>query len=108
MPRLPLFITGTKIVAGQRSRTDGLRYTVTLVGRSCAASDPGFIFVSLINRLIILLLNLLCLTGICLWALLPSFRTGQVAQAKAGLLGNGVLDCAFEHMAAQEGNGKRR
>ena len=40
--------------------------------------------------------------------LLSSFRTGQVAQAKASLLGNGVVDCALENMAAQEGNGKRR
>jgi len=75
---------------------------------SLCCRDLGFIFVFLINQLINLLLNHWCLIGISLWPLLPSFRTGQVALAKAGLLGNGVVDRALENMAAQEGNGKRR
>jgi hypothetical protein len=66
----------------------------------CAARDFGCVVDSLVNRLINLLLNLLCLLDTGFWAFLFSLRASQVAQAKTGLVGNGVLDCAFENMAA--------
>ena len=53
-----------------------------------------------VNRLINFLIDYLRLTGISLWDLLSSLRASQVAQAKAGLVGNSVVDCALENMAA--------
>ena len=66
----------------------------------CAPGDLGCFFDSKVNRFINRLLNLLCLMGISLWALFCSLRASQVALSKAGLLANGVVDCALANMSA--------